>query len=66
MAAVISHELSHQIAHHSAETIAKARVGLLAQVIATSIFYDFRFLFRPMLDLVFLKPNSRAMETEVP
>lgn len=76
LAAVLSHEMSHQIAHHSgrvpyfyfccvAETIAKQRVLLFFQLLASSLFSDLRWLIQsPAMDLVFMKPNSRAMESE--
>lgn len=60
LAAVVSHEMSHQIANHPAETIAKYRLLSFAQLLLVSIFPDLRYFFsRSFLDLVFLKPNSR-------
>lgn len=62
LAAVISHEIAHTVAHHASERMSRGFVtlaGLLLISIASG--WDTRFL-GDVMDLVFLRPGSRKQE----
>ncbi|KAJ3411897.1 hypothetical protein HDV05_001532 [Chytridiales sp. JEL 0842] len=64
LAAVIGHEVAHQVARHSAEKLSWVKVIVLAQIFM-SFFFDPGFLFnRLFMELGVMLPFSRASETE--
>ncbi|CCJ31550.1 unnamed protein product [Pneumocystis jirovecii] len=63
LAVVLAHETAHQIARHSAEKLSFTKLVLFGYFIV-SLFYDPSILSRAIVDLCFLKPNSRKLETE--
>ncbi|KAG5519917.1 hypothetical protein PMAC_000194 [Pneumocystis sp. 'macacae'] len=63
LAVVLAHETAHQIARHSAEKLSFTKLVLFGYFII-SLFYDPSILSRAIIDLCFLKPNSRKLETE--
>jgi metalloendopeptidase OMA1, mitochondrial len=65
LAAVISHEIAHSVAHHSAERMSQsflAIAGLLLVSIASGT--DVSFL-GSIMDLVYLRPGSRKQEVHL-
>ncbi|AMD21049.1 HEL232Wp [Eremothecium sinecaudum] len=62
LATILSHELAHQVARHSAEQISKSTVYLAASIIFSWLtgFY----IPNDWVDSLLKKPGSRAMETE--
>ncbi|KAI8877813.1 hypothetical protein K501DRAFT_197314 [Backusella circina FSU 941] len=65
MAAVLGHEISHQLARHSAEKLSFAKVLLAAQITLSLFGIDPSFVFnRVTLNFLMMKPFSRKCETE--
>jgi predicted Zn-dependent protease len=65
MAAVLGHEISHQIARHSAERLSFAKVLLAAQLTLVLFGLDPSLFFNHMtMNLMMLKPFSRKCEKE--
>ncbi|KAJ3020951.1 UNVERIFIED_CONTAM: hypothetical protein HDU68_009885 [Siphonaria sp. JEL0065] len=63
LAAVLGHEVAHQIARHSAEKLSQMKVVILGQVLLSFIF-DAGFLGRLLMDVGIMKPFSRLCESE--
>ena len=66
LAAVMSHEIAHTVAHHASETMSKwflAIAGLLLLSVLSGT--DTSFL-GDIMDLVFLRPGSRRQEVWYP
>lgn len=64
LAAVLAHEIAHQMAGHSAEKLSMYKLLLVAQVVM-SFFVDVSFIFNPLfLSLGVTLPFSRACERE--
>ncbi|KAJ3043378.1 hypothetical protein HDV00_005076 [Rhizophlyctis rosea] len=64
LAAVLGHEIAHQVARHSAEKLSWAQFLLLGQIVA-SLFMDVSFFFnRLLLEFGVMMPFSRRCETE--
>ncbi|CAG8538647.1 10717_t:CDS:2 [Acaulospora morrowiae] len=63
LAAVLGHEIGHQIARHSAEKFSFLKILLMGQILL-SIFIDSGFLSRLFIDLGILLPFSRKCEME--
>lgn len=63
LATVLSHEVSHQLARHSAEKMAGYKVLLLGTFVLDLLGFDFG-LSRVALNLLLSLPNSRKLETE--
>ncbi|KAL0259785.1 metalloendopeptidase [Diplodia seriata] len=62
LAAVLGHEIAHNVAHHSAERMSQS-VFVLAAALAVDIFLGGTGgITRMLLDLTFLKPGSRSQE----
>jgi Zn-dependent protease with chaperone function len=65
MAAVLGHEISHQLARHSAEKLSFAKVLLAGQFTLALFGIDPSFIFnRLTLNFLMEKPFSRKCETE--
>ncbi|KAF7726237.1 hypothetical protein EC973_008947 [Apophysomyces ossiformis] len=65
MAAVLGHEISHQLARHSAEKLSFAKVLLAAQLTLALFGIDPSFIFNQLtMNFLMLKPFSRKCETE--
>ncbi|TPX63616.1 hypothetical protein SpCBS45565_g06486 [Spizellomyces sp. 'palustris'] len=64
MAAVLGHEIAHQIARHSAEKLSWAKILIVAQLLMAYIFDPGMFFSRLFLELGVLMPFSRKMESE--
>ncbi|KAA8907328.1 peptidase family M48-domain-containing protein [Sphaerosporella brunnea] len=67
LAAVLSHEIAHTIAHHAAERFSKSILVLAALVFAGITLGDpdtVGRMGRIVLDLVYLRPGSRKQEAE--
>jgi Zn-dependent protease with chaperone function len=65
MAAVLGHEISHQLARHSAEKLSFAKILLAAQLTLTLFGIDPSFIFnRLTLNFMMMMPFSRKCETE--
>jgi predicted Zn-dependent protease len=65
MAAVLGHEISHQLARHSAEKLSFAKVLLALQITMSLFGIDPSFVFnRLTLNFLMMKPFSRKCETE--
>jgi len=65
MAAVLGHEISHQIARHSAEKLSFAKVILALRLTLALFGVDPSILFNHLsMDLLMMKPFSRKCETE--
>ncbi|KAJ3006920.1 hypothetical protein HKX48_009408, partial [Thoreauomyces humboldtii] len=63
MAAVLGHEIAHQIARHSAEKLSQAKLATLLQL-ALSLFDAPGGISRLLLELGIMMPFSRKMEGE--
>jgi metalloendopeptidase OMA1, mitochondrial len=63
LAAVLGHEIAHNVAHHAAERMSQAGPILLLVVIASLLGLD-AGIGRGILDLAFTLPGSRAQEEE--
>ncbi|KAJ3278500.1 hypothetical protein HDU76_009873, partial [Blyttiomyces sp. JEL0837] len=64
LAAVLGHEIAHQVARHSAEKMSWTKVAVLAQVLV-SFFFDPGMLFsRLFMEFGVMMPFSRKCETE--
>lgn len=64
LAAVLGHEIAHNVAHHAAERMSQSFVWLPVAIVASFIVgIDFG-IGRLLVDLAFLKPGSRAQESE--
>ncbi|KAJ3218006.1 hypothetical protein HDU67_006906 [Dinochytrium kinnereticum] len=64
LAAVLGHEVAHQLARHSAEKMSWAKIVMVGQVLM-SIFFDASFLFnRLFLEFGVMMPFSRKCESE--
>ncbi|KAJ3293963.1 hypothetical protein HDU79_011728 [Rhizoclosmatium sp. JEL0117] len=63
LAAVLGHEVAHQLARHSAEKLSSMKIIFLGQVLLNFVF-DAQFLTRLLVDVGVIKPFSRLMETE--
>ncbi|KAI3661926.1 hypothetical protein MP638_005967 [Amoeboaphelidium occidentale] len=64
LAAVMGHEIGHQLARHSAEKMSFFKFAMVARLFL-SLFVDTSFIFnRVFFDLIFTLPFSRQMETE--
>ncbi|KAI9351377.1 metalloendopeptidase [Obelidium mucronatum] len=63
LAAVLGHEVAHQIARHSAEKLSQMKIVILGQVLLSFIF-DAGFFGRLLMDVGLTKPFSRLCETE--
>ncbi|KAB2578742.1 Peptidase M48 [Lasiodiplodia theobromae] len=64
LAAVLGHEIAHNIAHHSAERMSQS-IFVFAAALAIDIFLGGTGgITRMLLDLTFLKPGSRSQESE--
>ena len=62
LAAVLGHEIAHNIAHHSAERMSQS-IFVFAAALAIDIFLGGTGgITRMLLDLTFLKPGSRSQE----
>lgn len=60
---MLSHEISHNLAHHAAEQMSSSGIRwLIVVVLATFGYLDYSGLI--FLDLAFTKPRSRRQETE--
>lgn len=67
LAAVMSHEIAHTVAHHAAETMSKSFIALAALVVAGLAIGDstmINHMGRILIDLVYLRPGSRKQEAE--
>lgn len=65
MAAVLGHEVAHQLARHSAEKLSFAKVILALQLTLVLFGIEPSFVFnRVLLNVVLNKPFSRKCETE--
>lgn len=65
MAAVLGHEISHQLARHSAEKLSFAKILLAAQMTLALFGVDPAFVFnRFMTNFMMMMPFSRKCETE--
>lgn len=65
MAAVLGHEISHQLARHSAEKLSFAKILLALQFTLAFLGIDPSFIFnRFSLNFLMMKPFSRKCETE--
>jgi Zn-dependent protease with chaperone function len=65
MAAVLGHEISHQLARHSAEKLSFAKIMLVAQMTLVFFGVDPSFVFNRFVTNYFmLMPFSRKCETE--
>ncbi|KAJ3133422.1 hypothetical protein HDU90_005741 [Geranomyces variabilis] len=65
MAAVLGHEIGHQVARHTAEKLSWSKLTVIAQTIIAFVFGgDFQFLSGLFLQLGVLLPFSRKMEVE--
>ncbi|KAJ3147544.1 hypothetical protein HDU86_007942 [Geranomyces michiganensis] len=65
LAAVLAHEIGHQVARHTAEKLSYTKLTVIAQTIAAFVFGgDFQFLSGMLLQLGVLLPFSRKMEVE--
>jgi predicted Zn-dependent protease len=63
IATVLSHEISHNLAHHAAEQLSSSGIRWLIVVALAAFGYlDYSGLL--FLDLAFTKPRSRRQETE--
>ncbi|KAJ3087324.1 hypothetical protein HK102_011357, partial [Quaeritorhiza haematococci] len=64
MAAVLGHEIAHQVARHSAEKLSYLKVLIFFQLVL-SLFMDPRLIFnRVFLEFGLMMPFSRKMESE--
>lgn len=65
MAAVLGHEISHQLARHSAENLSFVKVLLAAQYTLALLGIDPSFVFNGLtVNFLMMKPFSRKCETE--
>ncbi|KXS17901.1 hypothetical protein M427DRAFT_30031 [Gonapodya prolifera JEL478] len=65
MAAVLGHEIAHQVARHSAEKMSNMKIVILLQVLLALVLSGEPFwLSRIFFDLGIMKPFSRKVETE--
>ena len=65
MAAVLGHEIAHQLARHSAEKLSFAKVILAFQITLMLFGIDPSYIFNQLaLNFVISKPFSRKCETE--
>ncbi|KAJ3356995.1 hypothetical protein HDU83_009165 [Entophlyctis luteolus] len=63
LAAVLGHEIAHQLARHSAEKMSTMKILLLGRMLLAVVF-DIGVLGRVLADVGLLKPFSRLCETE--
>ncbi|KAI8918461.1 peptidase family M48-domain-containing protein [Powellomyces hirtus] len=63
MAAVLGHEIAHQIARHSAEKLSWVKIAMVAQTLLQFIF-GYGMLTSLLLEFGLLMPFSRKMEVE--
>lgn len=64
LATVLSHEIAHTLAHHSAERMSKSLLAVAALLVAAVSIGDVGYVGRIIMDLVFLRPGSRRQEAE--
>lgn len=64
LAAVLGHEIAHNVAHHTAEKVSQDYVLYLGALLLTWTFNLSGQASHYILDLAFTKPNSREMEAE--
>ena len=64
VAAVLGHEIAHNVAHHTAEKVSKRWPINLSALLLTFQFDIPGQLAQSIVDLVLEKPNSRTMESE--
>ncbi|KAI5849044.1 peptidase family M48-domain-containing protein [Tricharina praecox] len=67
LAAVMSHEIAHTVAHHAAERLSKSFIALAAVLVAGIAIGDPDMVGRMgriLIDLVYLRPGSRKQEAE--
>lgn len=65
MAAVLGHEISHQLARHSAEKLSFAKILLVLQITISLFGIDPSFVFNTFTtNLLMMMPFSRKCETE--
>lgn len=65
MAAVLGHEISHQIARHSAEKLSFAKILLVMQIMLSMLGIDPSFVFNTFTtNFLMMMPFSRKCETE--
>jgi len=62
LAAVLGHEISHQLAHHTGEKLSGMVPVLILSFLLAYTFDTSTQLSQPLLDLVLSRPNSRKME----
>ncbi|KAJ3233428.1 hypothetical protein HDU81_002287 [Chytriomyces hyalinus] len=63
LAAVLGHEIAHQIARHSAEKLSQMKILIFGQLVL-SIIFDAGYFARILIDVGLAKPFSRLTETE--
>ncbi|KAJ3073179.1 hypothetical protein HDU98_002055 [Podochytrium sp. JEL0797] len=63
LAAVLGHEVAHQVARHSAEKMSAMKIVFLGQVLVSFIF-DAGYLARILSDIGLMRPFSRMCEEE--
>ncbi|KAI8994895.1 peptidase M48 [Pilobolus umbonatus] len=64
MAAVLGHEISHQLARHSAEKLSFAKILLVLRLTLALFGVDPSFFSNLSMDLLMMKPFSRKCEIE--
>jgi len=64
LAAVMSHEIAHSVARHSAERMSKSILVIAALFIVALSIGDPGPLGRILMDLLYLRPGSRKQEAE--
>ncbi|KAI9105376.1 peptidase family M48-domain-containing protein [Phlyctochytrium arcticum] len=64
MAAVLGHEMAHQIARHAAEKLSWTKISVIAQLVIATVFDPGMLLSRIFLEYGILMPFSRKMESE--
>ncbi|KAI8929684.1 peptidase family M48-domain-containing protein [Entophlyctis helioformis] len=64
MAAVLGHEMAHQLARHSVEKFTWTKILVVAQILFVAVFGPSPFLTRAITDLGIMRPFSRKCESE--
>lgn len=61
---MLSHEISHTVAHHTSERLSKYLIVIAGILLISVAVGDVGPLGRMLLDLVYLRPGSRKQEAE--
>lgn len=63
LAAVLGHEVAHQVARHAGERMSSQKVYMAISLVASALGFD-SSVSSPAIGLLLTLPNSRAAETE--